>query len=198
MTSFSNTPYVYPSCVPTRWVSSPVHALLLACMHRATHKQTPLLCRIVVAYYSANRLIWLYDIHLLAKSLSYPQWHDVVRLARDKGLRATCLDGIERAGTCFHTSCPDFVLAGSGRIRRQGARSNLPEREQAASTVDGFSCARGVLQPAAVPPGALLPVPRPTCAPNIRRLQPGWLPMLYARRALGGLAKRLKTRQQPS
>ena len=58
-----------PKLCPEALGVSPVYALLLACMHRATHKQNPYYVD-GVAYYSADRLIWLYDIHLLAKSLS--------------------------------------------------------------------------------------------------------------------------------
>ena len=94
---------------PLALATSPVHALLLACMHRATHKQNPYYVD-GVAYYSGDRLIWLYDIHLLLGVLMPAEVDDFVRLARAKGLRAVCLEGIERTQACFHTLVPPGLL----------------------------------------------------------------------------------------
>ena len=99
-----------PNLGPHALAAGPVHALLLACMHRATHKQNPYYVD-GVAYYSGDRLIWLYDIHLLLGALTPAEIDDFVRLARTKGLRAVCLEGIERAQTSFHTSVPPELLA---------------------------------------------------------------------------------------
>jgi len=73
-----------------------VHALLLACMHRMTHAPSG----------DANRLIWLYDIHLLAESLSRGQWNEVVTHSRRKRIGRTCLDGLREARRVFHTRLP--------------------------------------------------------------------------------------------
>src|SRR5262249_40588223 len=62
---------------------NPVYALLIACMHRDTHKQNPYYVA-NLAHYSADRLIWVYDIHLLTQSFSITQWQDLMRLAKDK------------------------------------------------------------------------------------------------------------------
>lgn len=89
--------------------AGPVHALLIACMHRARHKQSAYNVD-GQAYYSGDRLIWLYDIHLLAGSLSKSQWQDFVRLAQEKTLSSVCLEGLDRARTCFSTVVPPGVL----------------------------------------------------------------------------------------
>jgi hypothetical protein len=173
---------------------SPVHALLLACMHRATHRQAPYYVD-GVAYYSADRLIWLYDVHLLTESLSSTQWQEIVRLAGDKGLCATCLDGIGRASACFHTRCPDFVLtglAGSGAKERPATYLNASKLRQQwmnFRALDGFSSQFRFLQELVFPPAAYMRTKYPEA-------QPGWLPWLYARRVLGGFTKRLKTKRQ--
>lgn len=99
-----------PNLGPHALAAGPVHALLLACMHRATHKQNPYYVD-GVAYYSGDRLIWLYDIHLLLGVLTPAEIDDFVCLARTKGLRAVCLEGIERAQTSFHTSVPPELIA---------------------------------------------------------------------------------------
>jgi hypothetical protein len=91
--------------------ASRVHALLLACMHRSTHKQNPYYVN-GEAHHDANRLIWLYDIHLLAGQLNGGEWEELVRLAESKGLRAVCLEGMENAQARFHTKYPEAVLQG--------------------------------------------------------------------------------------
>jgi hypothetical protein len=173
---------------------SPVYALLLASMHRATHKQNPYYVD-GVAYYSADRLIWLYDVHLLAESLSSAQWHDVVRLAREKGLCATCLDGIERARARFHTRCPDFVLAGlagSGAKERAATYLNASKLRQQwmdFRALDGFASQLRFLRELFFPPVAYMRTKYP-------QAQPGWLPVFYARRAFDGLLRRIKMGRQ--
>jgi Uncharacterised nucleotidyltransferase len=65
----------------------PVHALLLACLHPATHKYNPYIVD-DVAYYGGDRLIWHYDVHLLAQSFTPSQWQGFVDRAVAKGLCA--------------------------------------------------------------------------------------------------------------
>lgn len=51
-----------------------VHALLYACMHRMSHKGDN----------TADRLIWFYDIHMLAQSLSATDWQQLTSIAKEK------------------------------------------------------------------------------------------------------------------
>jgi hypothetical protein len=88
----------------------PVHALLLACMHRVAH---------VTAAWSVDdrpqygdRLIWLYDIHLLACRMSLPELAEFVRLAVERRLKTICMDGLRHSQRCFATPLPDEVFAG--------------------------------------------------------------------------------------
>jgi len=183
-----------PKLSPHALGVSPVHALLVACMHRATHKQNPYYVD-GVAYYSADRLIWLYDVHLLAESFSSTQWHEVVRLAREKGLCATCLDGIERARACFHTRCPDFVLTGltGSGVKELSATylnaSKLRQQWMDFCALDGLSSQLRFLRELFFPPAAYMRAKYP-------QAQPGWLPVFYARRAFDGLVKRIKMGRQ--
>jgi hypothetical protein len=86
----------------------PVHALLLACMHRVAH---------VTGSWSAHnrrhygdRLIWLYDIHLLASRMSTQELTEFVRLAVERRLKTICIDGLRHSQRCFGTPLPDEVL----------------------------------------------------------------------------------------
>ena len=87
----------------------PVHALLLACMHRVAH---------VTASWSINdtrhygdRLIWLYDIHLLASGMSLQELTEFVRLAVERRIKTICSDGLRHSQRCFGTPLPVEVLA---------------------------------------------------------------------------------------
>jgi hypothetical protein len=71
--------------------ASPVHALMIACVHRAAHHGNTV-C-----------LIWLYDIHLLADALSVDDRARVAGLAAAKRLRSVCARGIADARALFAT-----------------------------------------------------------------------------------------------
>ena len=89
---------VIPGLHPCARGLSDAHALLLACLHRVAHHD------------NSDRLIWLYDIHLLTRSLTDPATDRVVQLATDRGLRAVCTDGLERAQNRFGTPVPGDLL----------------------------------------------------------------------------------------
>ena len=61
---------------------APPHALLMACVHRVAH------------HFDPPTLIWLYDIHLLACSMSEEDAARFVALAMDSGLATICARGI--------------------------------------------------------------------------------------------------------
>jgi len=182
-----------PNLGPHALAAGPVHALLLACMHRATHKQNPYYVD-GVAYYSGDRLIWLYDIHLLLGALTPAEIDEFVRLARTKGLRAVCLEGIERAQTSFHTSVPPELLAVLGAP----GPVELPARylsgglwlqkwmdfQALGNRHNRIRYARELL----FPPADYMRQKYPNAGP-------GGLGWLYVRRAAGGLAKNLRARE---
>lgn len=176
--------------------ASKIHALLIACMHRATHKQNPYYVA-GVPHYDGNRLIWLYDIHLLAASLTEQEWTDFASLARQKGLRAVCLDGMQAARCRFHTADLDSVLAD---LAQPGTAEPLADylaanklRQQwldffaLDSLADKLHFARELF----FPPGNYMreKYPQPPS---------GWLPWLYLRRACEGLAKGLRASRSNS
>lgn len=73
---------------------SDVHALLVACIHRVAH------------HYDTDRLIWLYDIHLLASRLSSEQWGLFADLCLARGVTQVCRRGLVRASAAFGTTIP--------------------------------------------------------------------------------------------
>ena len=100
-----------------------VHALLLACVHRMTHR---------LQDNDIDRLIWLYDIHLLAEGLTDGQWRQVVTLAEARVLCGPCCDGLDSAQRWFGTNRPDEVLnrlrAGTARERFDPGQLRQPWR----------------------------------------------------------------------
>ena len=83
---------------PTARAPSSVHALLLACVHRVAH------------HFDSDRLIWLYDIHLLASAATRSEWQEFSTLAVDRGVAAVCCRSLERAAECFRTHLPGDVM----------------------------------------------------------------------------------------
>lgn len=69
----------------------PVHALLLACMHRVAH----------IPRGEADRLVWLYDIHLLVNNFSEEEWEEFATLAEEKNICGSCMDSIEKTKLLF-------------------------------------------------------------------------------------------------
>jgi len=82
--------------IPGMPAPNPVHALLLACLHRVTHHE------------NSVRLVWLYDIALLAGGLSDKEWEQVRRIAFRKALCGVCATGIEMAASFFRCSPRTF------------------------------------------------------------------------------------------
>jgi hypothetical protein len=179
-----------PGLSPHALGAGPVHALLIACMHRAGHKQAPYFVD-GVAHYSGDRLIWLYDIHLLALALSAAQWDEFLRLAGQKGLRAVCLEGIEQTRSRLATPVPQQVLDELGRPGSpEPAAQYLDARHLKRRWLDlcaheGLAGKLRFARELAFPPAAYMRERFPHARPN-------WLPWLYILRGLGGLRRRVE------
>lgn len=157
----------------------PSHALLHACMHRAAH---------LPAGGDGNRLVWLYDIHLLASAMSAAQWREFVALCMATKMRGIALDAfaavhaifgaavpaavaMELAAPCARELSADYLDAPRWRILLTDLRALAAWRDRA----------------------KLL---RETCFPSAHYLRARYgarsrwaLPWWYGRRALGGLWK---------
>ncbi len=74
-------------------------ALILACLHRTAH------------HGSCRRLIWLYDIHLIATALGRSEWDLVCGFAARKRLSPVILAGLRDASSALGTPLPSEVVA---------------------------------------------------------------------------------------
>lgn len=77
-----------------------VHAMAHACIHRVAHLPEGL----------GGRLIWLYDIHLLAAKFSEQDWAQFLHIARERQLAGAFTSGLEATVDAFHTVLPDQLL----------------------------------------------------------------------------------------
>ena len=181
-----------PELSPHAFAARPVDALLLACMHRSKHKQAPYFVD-GVAHYSGDRLIWLYDIHLLAQKLTQDEWHEFIDLATQKGLRAVCLEGLSLAQTCFSTPVPGEVLEALARpgqpepIAQYMESSALRRLWMDFCAIDGWRYKLGFLTEKLFPPASYMLQQYPDAGSV-------WLPWLHLRRATDWLFGHLKGR----
>jgi hypothetical protein len=157
---------------------APGRSLALACIHRAAHHQ------------GHERLVWLYDIHLLASPFGAADWEAFGELVASRGVAAICLDGLQAAGDAFGTVVPAATAA-----RLEAAAAREPSRRFVTRTLNrrgvllsdlavlpSWSDRVRLLREHAFPPAAF-----------IRRrygvTRPIWLPALYVHRLLTGAYK---------
>ena len=88
-------------------------ALLLAAVHCAAH------------HYASNRLIWLYDIHLLVNGMDDGQLRQLDARATAQGVRAVTADAITAAAERFGVPVPPAALVESPSGRAEATASFL-------------------------------------------------------------------------
>ncbi len=104
---------VLPACAGARGLSA-VHALFNACGHRALN----LPYTYVQGIQNARSLRWLWDIHLLAQTLTAADWHQLDAQARSKGLCGILADALGTAAAELDSSVPETLLTEWRRIAR--------------------------------------------------------------------------------
>jgi hypothetical protein len=176
-----------PALGPGARAPAAVHALLLACVHRLAHHQ------------DGDRLLWLYDIHLLAAGLSPAEHDELVRLAAEKGVARLCVAGLSAAARWCGPVLPEAQLHALAELAAQepsegflhaGARRWHLLRSDLAA-LDGWRLRLRLLREHLFPPAAYM----------LRRygISRRWvLPLLYVHRALSGATKLLRPMAAPS
>ena len=168
-----------PALGPTARGLAPLHALLLACMHRVSH------------HYGSERLLWVYDIHLLVSALTPRARDDFGPLVEAKQLRSVCADGLRLARTRFGTRLDESW----SRIVEHTARAREPTAEFVARgrtkvdvlvsdlrALDGCRPRLRLIRQHLFPPRAYLE--RAYSLPH-----PALLPLVYAHRIVSGVTK---------
>jgi hypothetical protein len=170
-----------------------VHALMLACIHRISHMYAPYYVS-GIPRYGGNRLIWLYDIHLLGEAMTPKEFEKLVDLAQEKQLSAVCADGLAVTRNKFGSTFPAEVVA---TLARNGKREpiKLPGNNpsQLRGLLEDFRCLSSWRERLLLAREHLFPDPeymRIKYGNNERYL----LPFFYAHRAVRGLYR--MTRRQ--
>jgi hypothetical protein len=169
-----------PALGPHARAAGPLHALCLACIHPVMHHR------------NIERLLWIYDIHLLAGRLSDAELDRFADFARAKKIAAVSARSLALARTRFGTRIPSPVidrLAGAGWTEPSSAylRSGRGWSDELASSIDGLPLWRDRLQ---LLREILLPGPRYILAAyGLRTTAAPLLPLLYAHRLLRGTWK---------
>ena len=183
---------VLPGLGPAARALGMVDALLIACMHRMVHLGSPYYVN-DATYFSADRLIWLYDIHLLASEFSERDWGDFLTLAKQKGLMEIAGNGLGAAQNALMTDIPADVL---------NKLDQTHQRETPAKYLGAQPWQQMVMNFFAIhDPGRKIQFLREVAFPPARymRLQfahirPAWLPWLYCSRAFSGIWKLVRPR----
>jgi hypothetical protein len=167
-----------PLSIPAARTLCDVDGLLLACLHRLAH------------HGSKSELLWLMDVHLLASALSIGQWDEFCREAESGGLRGVCAQSLLSAVACFGTAIP----AGVDTWLHLAARE-LPERVFLGRGVSPLGLLLSDWRAVGTWKGRLRLVKDhvyPARSYMVARYGPHhpWLlPLLYGRRAIGGLRR---------
>jgi hypothetical protein len=155
-----------------------VDGLLLACLHRLAH------------HGNTSELAWLMDIHLLATAITADQWNEFTREAESGGLRGVCAQSLLSAVNCFGTEMPTDVETWLHRAARE-----LPERVFLGHGVSPLGLLLSDWRAIGTWKGRLRLVkdhvypPRSYMVARYGPRHPWLLPLLYGRRAIGGLRR---------
>jgi hypothetical protein len=180
--ALANSVPVPPLGPAARTLSAP-YALLLACMHRAAH--------LGVDGPESERLIWLYDIDLLARGMADGEWDRFAELCAAKGMRAINADALEAAERVLGTTVPEQVRWALGT---SGAQETSAVYLRGASRAILFTDLRAL--PTWRARMALvreLAFPSPAYMLEKYETERRWLlPWLYVRRMGAGVARALR------
>ena len=180
-----------PPLGPNARAPGAVDALLFACLHRAGHANAPYYTGDVAHY--GDRAIWLYDIHLLFTRMSGAELDDFAARAVAKRIRTICADALRRSTEWFGTPIPERVadiLNVPGPVEPStrylsGGRARQMVGDFLA--LDRWSDRAGWVKELAFPSADYMRTKYPDAAD-------AWLPILYARRGLTGIARLMFSR----
>jgi hypothetical protein len=165
------------------------HALLIAIVHRATHRTQPFYDG-SRAYIAADRLVWLYDIHVLHSAMADGDRKRFSQLARRAP--SACADALAEAHSRFAIAEKPLTATATRIPQPQDPISQYLE----AGRVGQWWLDLGALGTSA----RRLAWLRETLFPGKDYMHARYgsrrpLPWMYARRAIGGIAKAVRSSQ---
>ena len=175
-----------PSLGPEAFAPCPVHALLFACIHRAGHEHAPMYVD-GVAVPAKDRLIWLYDIHLLASKMPGDELEEAAAIASNRRMTAIVREPLELCEARFALTLPASVKTALAQGKRREPSAEISHGGRLRGMAGDFLAISGVaerfwwLRELAFPSAQYMHAKYPASS--------SWLPVLYARRAYDGLRK---------
>ena len=185
-----------PRLSPDARGHGPIDGLFITCLHRATHNHRPYFAG-EGTYYGANRLIWLYDIHLIATSLTPADWAALVEAARDKGLLAVAREGLLASEAAFKTEIPPSVRSELARRDENGDIARCAAASHYGQIWIDFRRLRGTATKLRFLRGLILP-PADFIRGKFPSAKVRWLPWLYVRVLAGVALKWINRQLRPS
>lgn len=156
----------------------PVHALLMACMHRVA----------TIPHGNADRLIWLFDLYLLAGSFTRHQWTEFVALARARQLCGSCVHSLSAARRFFPLDVPAGTLAEMDEAAAKEPFKPGQEMKRWQYYFHVFQSVPGLRKKAKLLREHLLPSPD-YLMEKYQTSNRCILPLLYVRRVFGGVKR---------
>lgn len=167
-----------PALGPAARVPSSVASVVLACVHRLAHHQ------------GQDRLVWLYDLKLLAAGFGTADWESLRVLATKRGVAGLCLDGLREASVRLGALLPAAVEAALAAAAptepsRQYLEGTVHKRDVLVSDLSvlpTWGARLRLLREHAFPPAAFI-------RQRYGVRNPLWLPALYVHRLVAGAYK---------
>ena len=159
-----------------------VDTLMLSCMHRLGSD-----------WHDKERLIWIYDIHLLIAAMSPEQLGEFAAKAVRLDVQRSCLQGLTRSQECFGTDLPSDIMVKLAAPEKPRSIACRYARSYLALFIDDWKqlpdsqARRTLVRELFLPSGESL---MHKYGKEDRR----WLPLLWLRQVFGGLAQRLSLR----
>lgn len=176
-----------PALSPRARGPAPIDALLIGCMHRIAHRHADYWFG--ERAHRGDRLIWLYDLHLLAGGLDPAGWAEFCDRAAARGLCTVSLDGLRRANALLGTRIPAEAVgkleAGAGEIAAAYlSGGTLRWLATDLRALPDWTSRLQLLREHAFPTGAYM-------LASYGKQAPLWLPALYLHRGARGAWKML-------
>jgi hypothetical protein len=164
-----------------------IDALLLACVHPVMHHR------------SSERVLWIYDIHLLASALSVADFDRFARLVQQKKVAAICAHRLRLSQAMFGTLVPADVVAALSLAQSEPSAEYLAsDRRWHHELVSSVRALQSLGERMRLLRSVLFPSPAYMLGAYGLRdkpLRPWILPALYMHRALRGVWKIMSGRK---
>jgi hypothetical protein len=146
--------------------------------------------RAASSYHDPNRLIWLYDVHLLISRMSESEWQDFAQIAVRFGIQDICLEPVVKSCKLFAGEMPEMALrALDKRVSTRAGRSRF-EKSHLGLMIDDMRQLRGIRSRMELAREYLIP-PGEYLLQRYGKTEPYWVPILYFRYLIAGLFERL-------